>query len=141
MTTRAKWLLYLPALCVVSPSWAESSWAVVPSSLDARSMASLAVPEAVTEADVRLVGGAPAPALPAADPHHVVCVDVCARQAGLPEVTVPAGTTESRLPEGVRWPDSSGRIVAVLSEQGTSLSGSVLRNPWEVRIHPKQAGN
>jgi hypothetical protein len=141
MITWAKWLLCLPALCAASPSWAESAWAVVPSSLDARSMASLTVPEAATEADVRLVGVVAAPTLPAADPHHVVCVDVCARQAGLPEVNVPTGTTESRLPEGVRWPDSSGRIVAVLPEKGASPSGSIMRNPWEIRIHPRQAGN
>ncbi len=139
MTTTARFLLCVPGLYAVSLVRGESVWAVVPASPDARSMASLSVPDAPTEAVVRLVGDASTPALPAPDPRPVLVVDVSDRQARRTDDEPLEKASSRGLPDGVRWPDSAGRIVAVLPEEG--VSPTAMRNPWEIRTRPKQPGN
>jgi hypothetical protein len=43
------------------------------------------------------------------------------------------------IPAGALWPDADGRIVATASESGIVPDRHAMRNPWEVRIHPKVA--
>jgi hypothetical protein len=55
--------------------------------------------------------------------------------------TSPAETETDTIPAGALWPDSSGRIIAAARESGGATKSPGIRNPWELRVHPKSAGN
>jgi hypothetical protein len=136
-----KSVLALIAVVLGTPASGETDWAYVPSALDARSLGVIAVPDSPNEASISLVGAGPAVLAAPIELRRVVAVDVSSPRA-LDDVNpAPTESTEYRIPEGARWPDSSGRIVAVLPGPGGASKSAGIRNPWEVRIHLKPVGN
>jgi len=134
-------LLLLVALFSCSKASGETAWAYVPSSLEARTLETIAVPYPSTEASVRLVGTGPASLEPAVELRRVVAVEINLPQAPNVDEQPPAGATECAIPEGARWPDSRGRIAAVLPDPSGPSKSDGIQNPWEVRIRSKSAGN
>lgn len=134
-------ILLVVALFACAQASGESAWAYVPASLDARTLEAIAVPNPSTEASVRLVGAGPAGLEPPVELHRVVAVDIYPPQAADNDGRPSVGSTECAVPEGALWPDSRGRIAAVLPDPSGPAKGEVIRNPWEVRIHSKSAGN
>lgn len=134
----AKSLMFLAALCIATRVLGESGWAYVPHSLDERSIGAFAVPETPTEAAVSFIGTSPARLDPTPEMRRVLAVDVAVGQNdGRP----PGESASYAIPDGARWPDSSGRIVAVLLEPGGSQRNAGIRNPWEIRVRSKPVGN
>jgi hypothetical protein len=136
-----KCLLLVMALFAGARASGESAWAYVPASLDARGLGAIAVPSPSTEASVRLVGAGPSGLEPPVELHRVVAVDINLPRAADNDARPPGGSTECAVPEGALWPDSRERIAAVLPDPSGPAKGEVIRNPWEVRIHSKSAGN
>jgi hypothetical protein len=134
-------LLIISALCMALPAQGESAWGYVPSMLGARPPASIAIPDLPTEAVVRIVGSGPPATGSAAESRRVFAVDIYSGQRAFSDGRPPAEKAACTVPEGARWPDSSGRIVAVLPEQDSPPASAGIRNPWEVHIHAKPAGN
>jgi|HubBroStandDraft_1064217.scaffolds.fasta_scaffold90156_4 hypothetical protein len=134
-------ILLLAAFCIAAHSPGQSAWAYVPSSLEARSLGAVAEPYTPSEAIVRVVGTAPTLIGPAVELRRVLAVDITVPQESQNDTRPPLEPAASAIPQGARWPDSSGRIVAVLPESGTTQRNDGIRNPWEVRVHAKSAGN
>jgi hypothetical protein len=134
-------ILLLLALSVPARAPGETDWAYVPASIEARRLGSIAVPYAPTEAAVTLIGARPTGGEPAAELGRVYAVDIDSRPAVRnvegPQATAPLGV----VPDGALWPDASGRIVAIVPDPGGTLKAPGIRNPWEVRVRPRPAGN
>jgi hypothetical protein len=134
-------ILLLVSLAFAARALAEPAWAYVPSSLETRRLEAIAVPSAPTEAAVTLVGARPASGESAGELKRVYAVDIDSRKAADDDGRPQAASTASAIPEGALWPDASGRIIATVSDPAGPPRASGIRNPWEVRVHPRPAGN
>jgi hypothetical protein len=134
-------VLLAVALSVAARALGDVAWAYVPSSLEARKLEAIAVPNAPTEAAVTLVGTHPASGEPAGGLGRVYAVDIDSHQATDNDTRPQAASPGSAVPEGALWPDASGRIIATVSDPSGPPRASGIRNPWEVRIRPRPAGN
>lgn len=132
-------ILLVAVFCVAAPLSGESTWAYVPSSLDARSLGTLAVSQPPNESVVRFIGANPTTGGPIAEALPVYSIEVPNPEKDRDAEHRAKEPEASPIPEGARWPDSSGRIAAALLEPAGRASESGIRNPWEVRIHPKLA--
>lgn len=132
-------VLLAAALFITARVSAESTWAYVPSSLDARSLGTLVVSQPPTEAVVSLIGDVPAHRCSPLEERRVFSISIPGRDedqnAGHRQTELAA----SPIPEGARWPDSSGRIIASSEVPVIPSKSTGVRNPWEVRIHAKSA--
>jgi hypothetical protein len=133
--TRAIFLL--SALAAAPRTRGESAWAYVPASPDVRSLPSISIPDPASEAAVRLIGDGSAAKVPAAEPRPVFSADIPSRDAS--SADEPVHTEGWSIPEGASWPDSGGRIVAVLPPAGAAPSEPGIRNPWSLRARVKAA--
>jgi hypothetical protein len=134
-------VLLLVALSAAAQAQCEPAWAYVPSSLETRGLGTIAVPYAPTEAAVTLVGTHPEGAVAAVPLGRVYAVDIDSHQAVYTDTGPQATAPGSAVPEGALWPDASGRIVAIVSDPAGPSRASGIRNPWEVRVRPRPAGN
>jgi hypothetical protein len=119
----------------------EVPWAYVPSPREARAIGVMVRGYVPSEADVRVVGSAPQPAALAPDLRPVFAVEMPVQGDALAEKATKGDYGIPAVPEGTRWPDSSDRIVAVLPPPAGNPISSKIRNPWQVRIHPRSPGS
>jgi len=132
-------ILLAAVFCVAARVSGESTWTYVPSSPDARSLGTLAVSQPLNEAVVRLIGANPATRGPVLEALRVYSIEMPNSDKFRDTEHPPKEPSASPIPEGARWPDSSGRIMAALQEPAGRASESAIRNPWEVRILAKLA--
>jgi hypothetical protein len=130
-------LLCFLTIGVLASAQDEVRWADVPASPGASRVGFLSVPYAPTEGDVRLVEAAPQSNEMTRKPVPVFSVELEASSGS----HLPAKDTAPDYPDGTRWPDSFGRIEAVLTKPGIAPLGGSVRNPWQGRVNPKSKGS
>jgi len=118
-----------------------AAWAYVPAARDGRPFAGIAIPNAPSESVVTLLGVSPLAATARLEPRRVFAIEIQWLQDihGADFHSLEKSTSVS-IPAGALWPDAKGRIVAGLPEKGGVSKSVGIRNPWEVRIAPKDAG-
>jgi hypothetical protein len=127
------------ALCAASAAANAANapvWATVPASVKARNLDSFNLPTMPTEDSVRLIGQGPVADVGAPLPFPVFSVNIGVSDSyAVPRES--SSISEGRsVPNEVLWPDANGRIAQPVP--GSEASGQKeVRNPWEVRIHPK----
>jgi hypothetical protein len=129
----------LLALLVLGARAAEpgaTSWATVPASPESGRLEVFPVAGAMGDNVISLVGGA-GPKEPVAPPHVQVMALEWAPDRHEPALEN-SENESSLLPSGVIWPGPDGRIS--LSSEIERHNGATpgLRNPWEIRIHPRK---
>jgi hypothetical protein len=130
-------LIFLCALAAAGSEPETTSWATVPASTLAGRLETFPLPGPVGDGVVALVGatGRPDPLAPA--PVQMLSLD-------LPQVAAageePQGPDESleELPPGTAWPGPDGRISVGANRETRAAAESLLRNPWENRVHPRR---
>jgi hypothetical protein len=112
----------------------DADWALVPSSREARSLDSFAVPEAPTEKVVSYVGPISSPSVQG-EPLPTLSFGIPAQAEKRTGAAQGPKAPQYAIPEGAHWPDSDGRIAAppAVAREGPIAPG--MRNPWEVRAH------
>ena len=132
-------ILLVAVFCVVARLSGESTWAYVPASRDARSLGTLLVSAPPDEAAVRLIGVNPATRGPALEARRVFSIEIPNPREDQKTGDRTAESVASPIPEGARWPDTGGRIVAFSQEPSVLAREAGVRNPWEVRFRAKSA--
>jgi hypothetical protein len=135
MRTRASPLLWFTVVARVMAS-DDGAWATVPVSAGAPVGIAITVERPPSEDDVRLVGEVPRDAAPKTAVSRRVLTWTIANPSNGPMAPAP-GADDPPLPPGARWPDPHGAITAEPLAVGDHPEGPGVRNPWEVRIHPK----
>ena len=94
--------------------------------------------EPMTPDVVRIVGATPYPDTGKGARLPVFAVDI-ADPAGATNATT-APVAVQAIPAGALWPDAHDRIAIDPAQKGYPQRNAAIRNPWEVRVHPKAAG-
>jgi hypothetical protein len=127
---------FILVMCTAVPASADTLWASVPASIEARQRSTIAVPSDFTEAVVSFVGIVSAPVDVQDRTHPVISFDLPGTSEGGVGGT-PARPDFVTVPEGAHRPDSNNRISAGSPGAGIASESPVGRNPWEVRVRPK----
>ncbi len=132
-------VLLAGAISITTCAFGDTTWASVPSSLEARSLGTLAISLPATEAVVSLIGSEPVQRSASLEARRVFSISIPNRDDGRAVGQRPPEMPASPVPQDARWPDSSGRIVVARETTGDPPRSDGVRNPWEVRIHAKPA--
>jgi hypothetical protein len=126
-------------LAMASEAQEAASWATVPASKDYRQLGVLGVPSPPTEAIVTVVNQKGLESHAPLGPRRVFAFDIGDQAEGTAAGHASASDEGSVIPVGAFWPGAGGRITATVPEAGAGSGRQTIRNPWEVRIHPKVA--
>jgi hypothetical protein len=127
---------FILAMCTAAPASADTLWASVPASIEARQRSTIAVPSDFTDSVVSLVGTVSAPVDVQDRRHPVISFDLPGASEGGGDGT-PSKPDFAIVPEGAHRADSNNRISAGSPSAGIASGIPVGRNPWEVSVGPK----
>jgi hypothetical protein len=131
-------LLFLPLIAAAAPLPDGQEWAPVPAARGARLPEAIFLPDPLTADVVRIVGPAPDPGAGHEAPRPVFAVDIADVPGGAASTT--AAVAEPAIPADALWPDANDRVAVGPAKGGGPPGSAAIRNPWEVRVHPKIPG-
>jgi hypothetical protein len=131
-------LLLWPFFAAADPFPEGPAWVPVPATPGVQLSSAVALPDPSSAEVIRLVSTVPSIADRPTATRQVFGFDVTTLADPNSGETLMA--VDEVIPAEAHWPDSHDRIVLVPLERGNPKSGAGIRNPWEVRVHAKYAG-
>jgi hypothetical protein len=133
---RTALFLFPVALLAGGADAAPEMWATVPTSRDSGRLEVFPVPGPLGDSVVTLVS-APSVAQSTV-PRRVEVVELDLSGAAAGSIQPAQEKKEAVLPPEAIWPGPDGRISMPPDSSDHSGGGSNLRNPWEIRVHPRR---
>jgi hypothetical protein len=130
-------LLFFGAVVSAETARCETAWTYVPASTEGRALEAYSIADTPTDKVVTVVGAISGVPRRSSEPLRVFAVDLPVPSVVATNRPSPVALSQA-VPEGARWPDAGGRILAVSPLPADTAK--VLRNPWDVRIHKGPVG-
>jgi hypothetical protein len=133
---RTALFLFPIALLAGGADAAHELWATVPALRDSGRLEVFPVPGPQGDSVVTLVGAPSAAQPPVPRRVEVVALELSGAAGG--SVQPAPERKEAVLPPEAIWPGPDGRISMPPDASDHPGDGSSLRNPWEIRVHPRR---
>ncbi len=135
-------MLFLLIVSVLAPTAIGSNdlmWSIIPAAHSKSSHEEVEVPNATKEDEVRIVGVHLPEELPEKSLCRVLSIELPSNHNESSKAPIELDANEASIPTDAQWPDEHDQIALDRVVHTDTNKDSFVRNPWEVRIIPKNA--